>query len=122
MNIVYRVYKISVRAEFNSRHNVVSEVLWGVEFSEDNFKSLATVNTLLDLDDLSNFVPVEQLQKTQILDWCIAAHGGPQFLEQLALHHAEQINDQKRRVELEVYGGELSFSLDSFMRIPVTEL
>jgi hypothetical protein len=112
MNSSYKVYEISVRPEYDAHANVVTVIRWGVVYSSDGFESAAFIDTALALGELSNFTPIEQLQKEQIIAWCIAAQGGQPFLDRLSEYHGMQIEDQKRRANTAVYDGPLAFPLD----------
>jgi hypothetical protein len=113
MNLAHKLYQISVHTEYQGYPNVVTVVRWGIIYSRDGFKSSAFIDTVLSLNELSNFTPIEQLQKEQIIAWCIEAQGGQGFLDRLAAYHAMQIEEQERRADTQVYTGHLVFPLDT---------
>jgi hypothetical protein len=113
MNITHKLYQINVHTEYQGHPNVVTVVRWSILYSRDGFESLAFIDTVLPLGELSNFTPIEQLQKEQIIAWCIEAQGGQVFLDRLLEHHQMQIEEKKRRAGVVNYQGPLAFFLES---------
>lgn len=113
MNLAHKLYQISVHTEYQGHPNVVTVVRWGILYSRDGFKSSAFIDTVLPLGELSSFTPIEQLQKEQIIAWCIEAQGGQGFLDRLATYHTMRIEEQERRANTTTYEGVLGFAKDN---------
>lgn len=113
MILEYKLVRIGVKPQVNDRTNVVAHAQWLLVASRSGFSSTTFVDTLLPLGDLSNFTPIEQLTKQQILDWCIAAEGGQAFIDSLVEHHERILTTEERRAGVELYMGPLAFELDS---------
>jgi len=113
MNLAHKLYQISVHTEYQGQPDVVTVVRWGILYSRDGFESLAVIDTALPLGDLSNFTPIEQLQKEQIIAWCIEAQGGQGFLDRITVYHTMQIEEKKRRANTTTYEGVLGFAKDN---------
>lgn len=112
MNLEYKLTRIGVRPQVGDKANVVAHAQWLLVATRNGFTSASFVDTLLPLGDLSNFTPVDQLTKQQILDWCVAAEGGQVFIDSLVDHHNRVITADERRSGVELYMGPLAFMLD----------
>jgi len=98
MNISYKLYEVGVLPTLKNLQNVVARVRWGIEYEEDGITSCAAGESLLDTDNIENFVPINELSREQVLDWAFQVHGGQKFLNQLLTYHTEQINYQKAQI------------------------
>lgn len=112
MNLEYKIFGVTTAPQRNGRENVVVDVQWGIEFARNGFSTLAYLSTTLPCDDLAEFTPVEQLQKQQVLDWCLAVEQAT--IEQLRTIHDHQLTDMERRAGAVRYEGPLAFRLDAF--------
>ena len=112
MILEYKLVRIGVQPQMQGQANVVAHAQWLLVASRNGFSSTSFVDTLLTLGNLSNFTPIEQLTKQQILDWCVAAEGGQAFIDSLAAHHEVILAAEERRAGVELYLGPLSFEMD----------
>lgn len=120
MNITRKIYQLGVQPQIDPHTNVVAFVQWGLSFSRNGHESVAMVATYLPLNDLSNFIPVQQLTKDQIIDWCVAVEGGEQFINNLTHIHERQLDVMERRAGVAKFDGPLQFTFDGLAdgRIP----
>lgn len=111
MNTQQKIFNVCTAPERNGRTDVITSVEWGVEFSRNGFTSLAYINTSLPTDDLSSFTPVTEVQKEQLLAWCMQVEAP--ILGQLSAAHERQLTEMERRSGTGEYTGSLAFVLDT---------
>lgn len=95
MNITRALVAVYVYPEFAGRMNVVRRVQWLLRFEENGFSSGGYVETFLNVDDITNFIPANEIGTDRVLQWAFDAQGGDAFVETLRPYHAEQIAYQK---------------------------
>lgn len=95
MNITRALVTVYVYPEYAGRTNVVRRVQWILRFEEDGFSSDAYVETFLSVDDITNFIPANEIGTDRVLQWAFDAQGGDAFVDTLRPYHAEQIAYQK---------------------------
>lgn len=103
--VTMKLHEVQVYENKDGRENVIGLVRWTVEFSRGQFVSRAGVETLLDVSSLSNFTPIEQVTREQVLAWAAAAQGGDAFVEHLRPYHEDELDLQERRTGLSRYTG-----------------
>ena len=103
--VTMKLHEVHIFESKNGYENVVGMVRWTVEFSRGQFVSRAGVETLLDVSSLSNFTPIAQVTREQVLTWAAAAQGGDAFVEHLRPHHENELDLQERRAGLVPYEG-----------------
>lgn len=113
MNIEYKLAGVKVHPSKDGKSNVVAAVSWQMVASRNGHQSISVGETYLPLGDLSNFTPIEQLQKDQLLKWAFDAEGGEQFIQMLLDHHERTLTYEERQVGVEPYLGPLAFELDN---------
>ncbi len=109
MNITYKLYEVGVLPNIGAHQNVVARVRWGIEYEDGGAVSSAAGESLLQIADLSNFTPIEQLTREQVLDWAFASHGGDSFLQELLTYHTQQVNYQKAQMGIVNYTNHFQF-------------
>lgn len=124
MNITRKIYQIGVQPQINDSNNVVAFVQWGLSFSRNGHESVAMVATYLPLNDLTVIIPIQELTKDQIIDWCISVEGGKHFIDNLTQIHERQLDVLERQADVVKFEGQLSFVFDNLSgdRIPFEEL
>jgi hypothetical protein len=95
MNITRALVAVYVYPEFAGRMNVVRRVHWLLKFEQDGFSSDAYVETFLNVDNITNFIPANEIGTDQVLQWAFDTQGGDEFVDTLRPYHAEQIAYQK---------------------------
>lgn len=95
--------KVYVYPTLQDKTNVIGRVNWRIEFSSGEFKSYGGGETMLSTDDLSNFVPIDQLTTQQIIDKVIAQEGGQAFIDQLKEWHTVMLERQVASAQMIEY-------------------
>jgi hypothetical protein len=98
MNITYKLYEVGVLPTVGGHQNVVARVRWGIEYEESGVVSMAAGESLLNVNDIQSFIPIEQLSREQVIDWAFATHGGDSFLQTMLTYHTQQVNYQKAQI------------------------
>jgi hypothetical protein len=110
MNITKQLTQVFVIPEHNGNQNVIRRVLWQLSFTADGVESSAGVETFLDVDNIQNFIPVNEVGDARLLEWALAAQGGDAFLAQIQPFHEEQLNYAKQCAGLETYSTNFNLS------------
>jgi hypothetical protein len=92
MNITKVLYNVYVVPNYNGKSNVIQRVRWGIVFEKDGFTSEAGIETTLDISDTGNFISIDNLGNTEVLEWAYQAQGGDGFLSYITPHHEEQVD------------------------------
>jgi len=102
MSISKQFKILSVRAEpqLHDKENVITYVFWAIQFDMDGYSNQAIVETLINFDPDSTFIPTQELTKDQVLSWVIAQQGGDEFLERLEYNHTIQLQADRARKDL----------------------
>jgi predicted transcriptional regulator len=100
MNIQFTIKKIYVFPQSGQFTNVIGKLDWEVRVSEGLAESFGVGETLLNTDNITNFVPVEQVTEAQMIEWLKQAEGGEQFLQTLQAIHAPQVAWKARQFGL----------------------
>lgn len=95
MNMTRALVGVFVYPTYAGRTNVVRRVNWLLRFEDAGFSSDAFVETFLDVDNITNFIPANEIGTERVLQWAFDAQGGDAFVDTLRSYHAEQINYQK---------------------------
>jgi hypothetical protein len=96
----FKILSVKAEPQLHDKANVITYVFWAVQFDMDGHSNQAVVETLINFDPDSVFIPAENLTKEQILSWAIAEQGGDVFLEQLEYHHTLQLQAERARKDL----------------------
>ena len=110
MNITKQLNQVFVIPEHNGNQNVIRRVLWCLCFEKDGVVSEAGVETFLDVDNIQNFIPINEVGDDRLLEWVFAAQGGDAFIDFLRPHHEEQLNYAKQCAGLETYSTNFNLS------------
>lgn len=121
MNTEYKLFGLGVHPEYAARSDVVAEVRWGIVSSRSGFSAQHFAQTLLPLGELSEFTPIDQLTKQQILDWAVAAEGGAPYLQHILDYQNLDLTAQERAAGVVAYTGTLAFQLDPLKNQHVTD-
>lgn len=105
MNITRKLFGVAVTLQSGQHSNVVTRVRWGLEFERGGFTSLAFIETFLNIADLSNFTPVEQLTKEQIIQWAFDTQNGDQIIAEQWAHHESMISYAALQASVVEYQG-----------------
>ena len=100
MNIEFTIKKVYVFPQRGEHTNVIGKLDWEVRLSEGLAESMGMGETLLDVDNIANFVPAEQVTNEQMIEWVKAAEGGEAFLMTLRQIHAPHIALKSRQLGL----------------------
>lgn len=112
MNITRKVIQIDTHPEKEGHQHVVSGVRWLMAATRSGFESVAVVYSVLPIDDLSQFTPIEQITKEQLLEWAIASQGGQEWVDSMMAHHDRCLALDEARAGTVPYTGQLAFALD----------
>lgn len=115
MNITRKLFGIAVTPQSGQHSNVVTRVRWGLEFERGGFTSVAFIETFLNIADLSGFTPIEQVTKTQVLQWAYDAQNGDQIIAEQRDHHDSMISYAALQASVVEYRG---IELDSVPTAP----
>jgi hypothetical protein len=96
----FKILSVKAEPHLNDKENVITYIFWAVKFELDGYSNRAIVETMINFDPTSTFIPVENLTKEQILSWAIAKQGGDEFLKQLEYHHTIQLQADRARKDL----------------------
>jgi hypothetical protein len=114
MNIQYKVVQIDTHPEKHGHQHVVSGVQWLMIATRSGFESISVAHSILPVDDLSQFTPVEQLTKEQLIAWAVASQGGQDWMDRMMEHHDMCLSMDEARAGTVPYTGQLSFALDAY--------
>lgn len=87
--------EISVYPQLLEKENVIQRVIWRTVFYDSELEDEQVTyyaETLLDTNDLSNFVQIEDLTKDQILEWALSARGGQTYIDNISLSAEKRLN------------------------------
>jgi hypothetical protein len=96
----FKILSVKAEPQLHDKENVITYVFWAVQFDMDGHSNQAVVETLINFDPDSVFIPAENLTKEQILSWAIAEQGGDEFIERLEYHHTIQLQADRARKDL----------------------
>lgn len=78
------------------KENVIQRVTWRTVFYDselkDNERITYHAETLLDTNNISNFIQIEDLTKDQILEWALSAQGGQTYIDNISLSAEKRLN------------------------------
>lgn len=103
MNITRKLFEIGVKPQVGDLQNVVARVRWGLEFERGGFTSVAYIETLLDISDLSGFTPIDQLTKEQVIQWAYDAQNGDQIIADQTPHHDQVLTYEAMQASIVSY-------------------
>lgn len=103
MNVTRLLANVFVIPEHAGRQNVVRRVHWILRFEKNGFHSNAFVETFLDIENLQNYIPANEIGNERVLQWAFDAQGGENFVAQIQPYHDEQIEHQIQCAGQEVY-------------------
>lgn len=109
ITVTYKLYEVGVLPTHGQLNNVVARVSWGVEYEQEGLCTHHSEVALLQLDDLSSFVPIEQLTKDQIIAWCIQSKGGEEYMQGLLGAHQHLLQEKIAQKNIVPYS---SFPVD----------
>lgn len=92
--ITKHLIQVNVYPEYAGRQNVVRHVMWAIKFERAGFSSTAFVETFLDADNISEFVPANEIGTERLLQWAFEAQGGDAFLAHVQPRNEEEIDLQ----------------------------
>lgn len=119
MNITRVLAAVYVYPEHMGRVNVIRRVDWFLCFEEGGFRSDAFIETTLDVDNITNFIPANQVGNDRVLQWAFDAQGGEGFVDLIRGHHADEIAQKKAIAQLQSYVDGFSFDLPSALPVSV---
>jgi hypothetical protein len=96
----FKILSIKAEPQLHEKENVVIFVRWAVHFEIDEYSNEAVIETRLDFDPNSTFVPAQDLTKEQILSWVIAKVGGDPFLARLEENHVSHLQIERAQKDL----------------------
>lgn len=113
--IEYKLYLLDIQIipTLDTLENVVKKVLWAIEFYDtDNpeiFKSVGAVETILDTNNIAveDFVQINSLSHSQIIEWVFAIQGGEEFIENIRPIHVGNIMEAKEKFNWTSYNLDL---------------
>jgi hypothetical protein len=113
MKLSFKVTKIGVHPNKDGKSNVIAEIMWQYIAERNGQTSISIIETMLPINSLNNFTPIEKVTKEKVLEWVIAAEGGQAFLDSLIPHHELNLTYRERRAGVQTYVGPLGFELDA---------
>lgn len=119
MNITRVLAAVYVYPEHMGRVNVIRRVDWFLRFEESGVRSDAFIETTLDVGNITNFIPANQVGNDRVLQWAFDAQGGDQFLQMILPHHEDVIGQKKAMMELQGYMDGFSFETPSETQLSV---
>lgn len=105
MNITRKLFGVGVTPQSGERANVVTRVRWGLQFERDGFVSMAYIETFLDISELSNFKPIDELTKEQIIQWAFDKDNGDSIIATQWEHHDNTLRYEALQASVTEYNG-----------------
>lgn len=92
------IHRLYTMPQVGELQNVIAKVEWRALLTRNGVKSVAAVETLLDLTTLSaeTFMPITDLTAATVIEWAVQAEGGDAFIAHLKEIH-EPILSRKER-------------------------
>jgi hypothetical protein len=103
ISITKKLFEVGVRQEYNGKVNVVHRVRWGLVFRRDTFEAASAFETFLPVEDLSNFISIENLSKEQVLNWAYQHENGDVFIERFLPYQEQQLTHAALQAGITVY-------------------
>lgn len=85
---------VSVYPLLGNYENVVKRVIWNIEFFDTEYpdvKSVGSVDTMLNTDDINSFIEIENLTNDDILIWALETQGDQDFINSIQSFHEERL-------------------------------
>lgn len=98
--------EVGVYPLFLEKENVIQRVIWRVVFSDTELEDehiTYYAETLLDINNISNFIQIEDLTKDQILEWALNAQGGQSYIDNISLSAEKRLNILKLKKQTVKY-------------------
>lgn len=89
------LFEVGVRPEYDGKSNVVQRVHWALSFEKDGITVLSSFETFLTLGNLNPFTPIENLSKSQVLDWAYQHENGDEFIKRNLPFQEQQLQYAK---------------------------
>ena len=105
MDLVFNITEIYVFPAIGEYTNVVGKVIWKYYAEQDEVRAFGAGETLLNVDNIENFVDIESLTEDDIIDWVIATEGGEAFKAALRTNLQPIIDQLIREKGLVAYVG-----------------
>jgi hypothetical protein len=116
MNHTFHITGLFTLPTHGALSNVLAKVQWEIVFAQDGHESIAGGETLLDVDNIEQFTPFEQVTAAQVSDWVLTKEGGQTFIDMLTDIH-KSILEQKA-VDAKVVKATPSFQLAQPASVP----
>lgn len=111
MNITRTLMAVFVYPEHAGRTNVVRTVHWNIEFEDGGMRSNAFIETNLNVDNLTNFIPANEIGNERVLQWAFDAQGGNAFLDIIRPYHEDQIAQKKELARQQFYTDGFTYAI-----------
>lgn len=95
ISVSFDVQKIKVVPEVEGNQNVIGKVSFTMTFSSEGYSMTMPGETLLRVFQLTDFKPIDQLTKEDIIQFVISENGGENWLERIKYNFAELLTEQK---------------------------
>lgn len=103
ITITYKVYEVGVLPVHGQYENVVARVSWGAEYEDQGFSSQHSDLSLLTVDNIQSFIPIQQVTKDKIIEWCVESKGGAGYMEGLLCAHTAILKEKIAQKDIKVY-------------------
>jgi len=102
LNYSFTLREVDVYPSLLGYENVVKRVVWNITYTDSEDPEIQLpwyIETVLDTNDLQNFISIQNLTKGQILDWAFNTEGGQAYLDKLRPSVERMIRSMKAKKE-----------------------
>lgn len=96
MQTKFTVRQIHVFPKRGNLTNVVGKVDWSVTFTKNSATSTGAGETLLDVDNINNFIEIDDVTEQMAIDWMLQKEGGDAFIQRLQKMHEPMLEFQEK--------------------------
>ena len=118
IQVTNEIKKLDVIESQGDASNVIKRVVWEITFTDPEIstdvESTMLACAILDTNNITGFVDIDNLTDTQILEWAYAKHGGADnFIPMVTPNHIAEIQRRAECFGLQEYNRELQKIVDS---------
>lgn len=99
----FKKLKVLVDPTITSHQNVISRIYWKITFTDGVSESAAIGATDVDVQNLDNFIEIQNVTDETIEKWVTAKEGGDTFIQMLSGIHTQIINRKTSEAQFTVY-------------------
>lgn len=95
MNHTIKITGVYALPEYKGHKDVITKINWEITFERDGFTSLSGGETVLDIENITEFIPASQVTEAQLVSWVLAKEGGNAFITMLEGIHSTVIDSKE---------------------------